>query len=137
MASDLRPLPDKGADDGTGQHVARPRDRHYGIDGLGRRGRRAGHVPGELWRGSSLRDLPRWTVRCRCVRTAGRGEPMKPVRRSLRSGGRATEVWENPDAPFECSVDEFERCVADCDWVRDWVLVFNMLTLSAGHLYVA
>ena len=62
---------------------------------------------------------------------------MNPVRRRLRSGGRAIEVWENPDVPFECSAEEFERCVADSDWVRDWVLVFNALTLSAGRVYVA
>jgi hypothetical protein len=46
-------------------------------------------------------------------------------------------VWENPDVPVECSAEEFERCVADSDWVRDWVLIFNALTLSAGRVYVA
>jgi hypothetical protein len=62
---------------------------------------------------------------------------MKPVRRCPRSGGRAIEVWENPDVAFECSAEELERCVADSDRVRDWVLVFNALTLRAGRVYAA
>jgi hypothetical protein len=62
---------------------------------------------------------------------------MKPVRRSLRYRGCPTEVWENPDVPFECSAEEFERWVAGGDWVRDWTLIFNALTLSSGRIYVA
>jgi len=60
---------------------------------------------------------------------------MKPICRRIRSGGRTIEVWENPDVPFECSAEELERWVADSDWPRDWVLVFNALTLAGGRVY--
>ena len=59
---------------------------------------------------------------------------MKPIR---RSGRRAIETWENPDVPFECLAEEFELCVADSDWLRDWVLVFNALMLASGRVYAA
>ena len=54
-------------------------------------------------------------------------------RRRIRIRGKLVEVWENPDVPFAYSVEAFERCVQD----GDWVLLFNALTLAGGRVYLA
>jgi len=94
-------------------------------------GVREGRVPGEHWRGSSVRDLSRCTVRRGCVRNRpARLTDENRFGHRLRPGTCDRGVGESR-RPVECSVEEFSSAgVADSDWVRDWVLIFNALTLS-------